>query len=432
MSKPAVLTLDDKEYVFPTIEGVENEKAVDFRTLRSATGYISYDEGYGNTGSCQSEITYIDGEVGILRYRGIPIEQLADKSNFLESSYMILYGDLPTQFELDQFTTRIREGAAVSPMMCDALKGFPRDAPPMGMLGSMLGAMSCYNASMATNDRAADLEHFDEAASAAIAQTATAAALGYRVTKGLEGNQPDPSLSFGDNFLHLMFSKEGKPYKTIPEVSRALDLMLLLHADHEQNCSTSTVRMVASGGANLFASVAAGCGALWGPAHGGANMAVIKMLEEIRATGDDGSKFIEEAKSGKSGKRLMGFGHRVYKNFDPRAKIIGKACEELLNKLGIDDPCLDIARHLEQAALADDYFISRNLYPNVDFYSGIVLRALGIPSDMFTVMFAIGRMPGWVANWREIAMNPKMKINRPRQIYQGPALRDYVAMEDRG
>ena len=432
MSKPAVLTLDDKVYVFPTIEGVENEKAVDFRTLRSATGYISYDEGYGNTGSCQSEITYIDGEVGILRYRGIPIEQLADKSSFLESSYMLLYGDLPTQFELDQFKARVREGTAVSPMMCDALKGFPRDAPPMGMLGSMLGAMSCYNASLATNDRAVDLEHFDEAAAAAIAQTATAAALGYRVTKGLEGNQPDPSLSFGDNFLHLMFSEEGRPYKAIPEVSRALDLMLLLHADHEQNCSTSTVRMVASGGANLFASVAAGCGALWGPAHGGANMAVIKMLEEIRATGDDGSKFIEEAKSGKSGKRLMGFGHRVYKNFDPRAKIIGKACGELLNKLGIDDPCLDIARHLEQAALADDYFISRNLYPNVDFYSGIVLRALGIPSDMFTVMFAIGRMPGWVANWREIAMNPKMKINRPRQIYQGPALRDYVAMEDRG
>ena len=432
MSKPAVLTLDDKEYVFPTIEGVENEKAVDFRTLRSVTGHISYDEGYGNTGSCQSEITYIDGEVGILRYRGIPIEQLADKSSFLESSYMILYGDLPTQFELDQFKTRVREGAAVSPMMCDALKGFPRDAPPMGMLGSMLGAMSCYNASLATNDRAVDLEHFDEAAAVAIAQTATAAALGYRVTKGLEGNQPDPSLSFGDNFLHLMFSEEGRPYKAIPEVSRALDLMLLLHADHEQNCSTSTVRMVASGGANLFASVAAGCGALWGPAHGGANMAVIKMLEEIRATGDDGSKFIEEAKSGKSGKRLMGFGHRVYKNFDPRAKIIGEACEELLNKLGIDDPCLDIARHLEQAALADDYFISRNLYPNVDFYSGIVLRALGIPSDMFTVMFAIGRMPGWVANWREIAMNPKMKINRPRQIYQGPALRGYVAMEDRG
>ncbi len=432
MSKPAVLKLDDKEYIFPTIEGVENEKAVDFRTLRSTTGYISYDEGYGNTGSCQSEITYIDGEVGILRYRGIPIEQLADKSNFLESSYMILYGDLPTQSELDLFTTRVRESASVAPMMSNALKGFPSDAPPMGILGSMLGAMSCYNASLATNDRAVDIENFDQAAAAAIAQTATAAALGYRVTKGLQGNQPDPSLSFGDNFLHLMFSEEGKPYEAIPEVSRALDLMLLLHADHEQNCSTSTVRMVASGGANLFASVAAGCGALWGPAHGGANMAVIKMLEEIRATGDDGSKFIEEAKSGKSGKRLMGFGHRVYKNFDPRAKIIGKACEELLNKLGIDDPCLDIARHLEQAALADDYFISRNLYPNVDFYSGIVLRALGIPSDMFTVMFAIGRMPGWVANWREIAMNPKMKINRPRQVYQGPALRDYVAMEDRG
>lgn len=432
MSKQAVLKLDDKEYLFPTIEGVENEKAVDFRTLRSTTGYISYDEGYGNTGSCQSEITYIDGELGILRYRGIPIEQLAEKSSFLESSYMVLYGDLPTQSQLEQFTNRVRESAPVSPLMGDALKGFPKDAAPMGMLGSMLSAMSCYNSSLATNNRAQDLENFDQAAAVAIAQTATAAALAYRVSKGLAGNQPNASLSFGDNFLHMMFSEEGKPYHAIPEVSRALDLMLLLHADHEQNCSTSTVRMVASGGANLFASVAAGSGALWGPAHGGANMAVIKMLEEIRASGDDGSKFIEEAKSGKSGKRLMGFGHRVYKNFDPRAKIIGKACEELLDKLGIDDPCLDIARHLEKAALADDYFISRNLYPNVDFYSGIVLRALGIPANMFTVMFAIGRMPGWVANWREIAIHPKMKINRPRQIYQGPALRDYVAMEDRG
>lgn len=432
MSKKAVLKLDDKEYVFPTIEGVEDEKAVDFRTLRSVSGYVSYDEGYGNTGSCQSEITYIDGEIGILRYRGIPIEQLAEKSDFLESSYMILYGDLPTQTQLDAFRSRIRENAAVSPQMSDALKGFPSDAPPMGVLGSMLSAMSCYNQALATNNRAQDLENFDQAAAAAMAQTATAAALAYRISKGLAGNEPDPTLSFENNFLHMMFSEEGNPYEAIPEVSRALDLMLLLHADHEQNCSTSTVRMVASGGANLFASVAAGSGALWGPAHGGANMAVIKMLEEIRASGDDGSRYIEEAKSGKSGKRLMGFGHRVYKNFDPRAKIIGQACEELLDKLGIDDPCLDIARHLEQAALADDYFISRNLYPNVDFYSGIVLRALNIPANMFTVMFAIGRMPGWVANWREIAKNPKMKINRPRQIYQGPALRDYVPMEERG
>ncbi len=428
MSKPAVLKLDDKEFEFPTIEGVEDEKAVDFRTLRSVSGYVSFDEGYGNTGSCQSEITFIDGEIGILRYRGIPIEQLAEKSDFLESSYMILYGDLPNQTQLDAFRASIRDNTPVSPLMGAALKGFPSDSPPMGMLGAMLSALSCYSPELATNDRAKDLENFDQAASTAIAQTATAAALAYRVTKGLEGNQPDPSLSFHDNFLHMMFSEPGKAYEAIPEVSRALDLMLLLHADHEQNCSTSTVRMVASGGANLFASVAAGVGALWGPAHGGANMAVIKMLEEIKASGDDGSKFIEEAKSGK---RLMGFGHRVYKNFDPRAKIIGQACDNLLNKLDIDDPCLDIARHLEQAALADDYFISRNLYPNVDFYSGIVLRALGIPADMFTVMFAIGRMPGWVANWREIAMHPKMKINRPRQIYQGPALRDYVPLESR-
>ncbi len=432
MSKQAVLKLDDNEFAFPTIEGVEDEKAVDFRSLRSTTGYVAYDEGYGNTGSCQSEITFIDGEAGILRYRGIPIEQLAEQSDFLESSYMILYGDLPSQSQLHEFRSRVRDNAAVSPLMAEALKGFAADAPPMGVLGSMLGALSCYNPELATNDRAVDLENFDQAAAVAIAQTATAAALAFRSSQGKEGNAPDPSLSFGDNFLHLMFSEKGQPYEAIPEVSRALDLMLLLHADHEQNCSTSTVRMVASGGANLFASVAAGSAALWGPAHGGANMAVIKMLEEIRASGDDGSSFIEEAKSGQSGKRLMGFGHRVYKNFDPRAKIIGKACEELLDKMGIDDPCLDIARNLEQAALADDYFVSRNLYPNVDFYSGIVLRALGIPADMFTVMFAIGRMPGWVANWREIAMNPKMKINRPRQIYQGPALRDYVPMESRG
>ena len=432
MSKQAVLKLDDQEYTFPTIEGVEHEKAVDFRTLRSASGYVSYDEGYGNTGSCQSEITFIDGEIGILRYRGIPIEQLAKNSDFLESSYMLLYGDLPTQAERDRFSGLIKNHAAVSPLMANALKGFPSDAPPMGILGSMLGAMSCYNQDIATNNRVTDLENFDAAAATAIAQTATSAALAYRVTRGLEGNQPDASLSFQDNFLHMMFSEPGKPYVAIPEVSRALDLMLLLHADHEQNCSTSTVRMVASGGANLFASVSAGAAALWGPAHGGANMAVIKMLEEIKESGDDGSKFIDEAKSGKSGKRLMGFGHRVYKNFDPRAKIIGQACEELLAKLGIDDPCLDIARHLEQAALADDYFISRNLYPNVDFYSGIVLRALGIPADMFTVMFAIGRMPGWVANWREIAMNPKGKINRPRQVYQGPALRDYAPVAERG
>jgi len=432
MSKQAVLKLEDKEYSFPTIEGVEGEKAVDFRSLRAETSYVSYDEGYGNTGSCQSEITFIDGEKGILRHRGYSIEELAEKSNFVETAYMVLYGELPTKEQRDGFDKLIRENEAVSPMMADALKGIPSNSPPMGVLGAMLGMMSCYNAPLATNDRVKDVANFDQAAAAAIAQTATASALAYRSSRGLKGNAPDPSLPFADNFLHMMFSEEDKPYQAIPEVSRALDLMLLLHADHEQNCSTSTVRMVASGGANLFASVAAGAAALWGPAHGGANMAVIKMLEEIKESGDDGSTFIEEAKSGKSGKRLMGFGHRVYKNFDPRAKIIGKACEEVLAKLGIDDPCLDIARHLEQAALADDYFISRNLYPNVDFYSGIVLRALGIPSDMFTVMFAIGRMPGWVANWREIALNPKGRINRPRQVYQGPALRSYVPIEERG
>jgi|TARA_B110000467_G_scaffold164970_1_gene197174 citrate synthase len=432
MSKQANLKLDDKEYTFDTIEGVENEKAVDFRTLRSVSGYISYDEGYGNTGSCQSEITYIDGEVGILRYRGIPIDQLAEKSDFIDSAYLIIYGELPTEEQRISFSKELIKNTNIDTRMIRQFESFPAAAHPMSILTSMMGSLSSYYPELSTNDRALDLENFDRSAASAISKVMTVAALSHRISHGLPVNYPKKGFGFAENFLHLMFSNPHDEYHAPKEVAEALDLILLLHADHEQNCSTSTVRMVASSGANLFASITAGICALWGPLHGGANMAVIKMLEEIHAEGDDGSRFIEQAKSGTSGKRLMGFGHRVYKNFDPRAKIIGQACERLFAVLGVDDPCLDIARNLEQAALKDDYFISRNLYPNVDFYSGIMMRAIGIPLDMFTVMFAIGRMSGWVANWHEVATQPKGKINRPRQIYQGPALRDYVPMDQRG
>ncbi len=432
MSKEATLTLDDKTFNFPIIEGTEGEKAIDVSTLRSGTGYITYDEGYGNTGSCQSEVTFIDGEAGILRYRGYSIEELAEKSDFLETAYLVIYGELPTAEQRATFSGKIRENSSIDERMRRMVEGYPSDAHPMAILSAMMSSLACYDPQLATNDRATDLENFDDAAASALSKVRTIAAASYRMSRGLPLIYPKKTLKYTDNFMHMMFSDPYDSFEAIPEVSKALNLILLLHADHEQNCSTSTVRMVASGGANMFASISAGISALWGPLHGGANMAVIQMLEDIHAEGDDGTRFIEEAKSGKSTRRLMGFGHRVYRNFDPRAKIIGKVCEELLEKLGVSDPCLDIARNLEKAALADEYFIKRKLYPNVDFYSGIVMRAIGIPLNLFTVMFAIGRMPGWLANWKEIAMNPKGKINRPRQVYQGATVRSYVPVEERG
>ncbi len=431
MSKEAILKIEDQELSFPIIEGTEQEKGIDLRTLRSKTGYITYDEGFGNTGSCQSEITFIDGEKGILRYRGYPIDELAEKSDFIECAYLIIYGELPDAEQRQAFSDRIGRNASIDERMHRIFEGYPRDANPMAILSAMMTSLGSYYPYLATNDRSTDLANFDEAAAFAISKVRTICAASYRVSKGLPIMYPKKDYDYCDNFLHMMFSN---PYDEFPKGTlqgKALNLILLLHADHEQNCSTSTVRMVGSGGANLFASISAAIGALWGPLHGGANMAVIQMLEEIHASGDDGSKFIEQAKSGTSGKRLMGFGHRVYKNFDPRAKIIGQACDELLNELGIEDPCLDIARKLEEAARADDYFVSRNLYPNVDFYSGIIMRALSIPLNMFTVMFAIGRMPGWVANWKEVSSQAKGKISRPRQIYQGPTIRDYVPMDQR-
>ncbi|MGC9451705.1 MAG: citrate synthase [Oceanipulchritudo sp.] len=424
----AKIILEGKEFEYPVIVGSENEKAIDTRKLRSDTGYITFDDGYANTGSCLSEITFIDGEKGILQYRGIPIEQLAKKSTFLEVAYLIIYGDLPTEDELNAFRQKVAGAARLHEDFKHHFEGFPPKAHPMAVLSSMLNSLGCYYPEMSSNNREQDLEHFDDATAYLISKVRTIAAATYRMSKGLPFNHPRKDLRYVENFLHMMFTEPYDDYLPPKEVTEALDLFLLLHADHEQNCSTSTVRMVASGGANLFASVSSGVCGLWGPLHGGANAAVIKMLQEIHDSGDDGSRFIQAAKDGKA--RLMGFGHRVYKNYDPRAKIFGEAAERVLKALGREDPLLDIAHHLEQAALKDEYFIERKLYPNVDFYSGIVLKAIGVPVDMFTAMFAIGRMPGWIANWKELAENSK-KIHRPRQIYTGSTKRDYVPIEDR-
>ena len=423
MPKTATLKIDTEELELPIIVGTEDEKAIDVRTLRSKTGYITYDEGFGNTGSCQSEITYIDGEAGILRYRGYPIEQLAEKSNFIDVSYLVIYGELPTAEQREAFTARLTREASLTDGMVRLLEGFPAKIHPMSVLSASINALGAYYPHIASNNHKRDLEHFDDAAAIAMAKVRTIAAHSYRVARGLPLNQPKPEYGYAENFLHLMFSEPGQDYVPTPEVAHAINLFLLLHAEHEQNCSTSTVRMVASAGANLFASASAGVCALWGPLHGGANQAVLEMLNAIHDAGDDGSKFLEAAKNGKA--RLMGFGHRVYKKYDPRAKIIKGSFDKALESLGItDDPLLDIARNLEATALSDDYFISRKLYPNVDFYSGLIMNALKIPVDMFTVMFAIGRMPGWVAQWHEVASNPKARINRPRQIYVGPTPRD--------
>ncbi|PTY07766.1 citrate (Si)-synthase [Opitutaceae bacterium EW11] len=431
MSKTALLKLDNKEITLPIVIGSEGEKAVDIGKLRAETGYITYDEGFGNTGSCQSAITYIDGEVGVLRYRGYPIEQLAEKSNFIESAFLVIHGELPTPQERIRFGRLLTQHAPLHEGMNRFLQNFPRSSHPMAVLSSALNSLGAYYPHLATNNHQHDLEHFDEAAAIAISKVRTIAAHSYRVSHGLPLNYPRPNWGYCENFLHLMFSEPYNDYVPTAEVAQALNLFLLLHADHEQNCSTSTVKMVASAGANLFASVSAGVNALWGPLHGGANMAVIQMLRSIHADGDDGTRFIAAAKDGK-GERLMGFGHRVYKNYDPRAKIIKASFYKALASLGIkDDPLLNIAMKLEEVALHDDYFVSRKLYPNVDFYSGLIMRALRIPEDMFTVMFAIGRMPGWIAQWREVAANPKLKIYRPRQVYTGPTIRDYVPMEKR-
>jgi citrate synthase len=427
MEKTADLILDGKTCKLPIVEGTEKERAVDISALRNQTGLITLDDGYGNTGSCESRITFIDGEEGILRYRGIPIEELAAKSTFVEVAHLLIMGKLPTSAELERFSELLTANELLNEAMKHHFEGFPPNAHPMAILSAMINASSCFHPGLLT-DRMRN--NFVVQAARLLSKVRTIAAFSYRKSRGLPAIYPKPDLKYTANFLHMMFSLPFKDYELKPEVVKALDLIFLLHADHEQNCSTATVRMVASSRANLFASAAAGVCALWGPLHGGANQAVLEMLEEIHKSGDDGSKFIAAAKDKNSGKRLMGFGHRVYKHYDPRAKIIKKACDDVLAKLHINDPLLDIAKHLEEAALRDPYFVERKLYPNVDFYSGIIMRAIGIPVEMFTVMFAIGRMPGWIANYKEV-MEAPTRIYRPRQIYTGPTLTHYTPIKER-
>ncbi|MGA3180887.1 MAG: citrate synthase [Verrucomicrobiota bacterium] len=428
MNEKAQLNLDGRVYELPTTIGSEGEKAVDISTLRDMTGYITLDDGYANTGACRSAVTFIDGEKGILRYRGIPIEELAVKSTFIETAYLLIYGKLPAGGQLARLSDLLTQHENLHEGMKHHFEGFPPSAPPMAMLSAMINASSCFYPGLMNPS---DAQHFDVQAARLLSQVRTIAAFSYRKSRGLPFVYPKPSYKYTANFLHMMFSDPYESYELKPEVVKALDLIFLLHADHEQNCSTSTVRMVASSEANLFASAAAGVCALWGPLHGGANQAVITMLEEIHSGGDDGRKFITAAKDKQSGKRLMGFGHRVYKNYDPRAKIIKAASDLLLHTLHREDPLLDIARKLEEAALHDSYFVERKLYPNVDFYSGIMMRAIGIPTEMFTVMFAIGRMPGWIANFKELMDDPRRRICRPRQIYTGPTETHYVPMDKR-
>ncbi len=427
MDKTTELILDGKICKLPIIEGTEQERAVDISALRDQTGYITLDDGYGNTGSCRSQITFIDGEKGILRYRGIPIEELAEKSTFIEVAHLIIMGKLPTSAELRHFSDLLTDNELLNEAMKYHFEGFPPNAHPMAILSAMINATSCYHSELLTDQMR---DSFVVQAARLLSKVRTIAAFAYRKSRGLPAIYPKPDLKYTANFLHMMFSLPYKDYDLKPETVKALDLIFLLHADHEQNCSTATVRMVASSRANLFASAAAGVCALWGPLHGGANQAVLEMLEDIHKSGDDGSKFIAAAKDKHSGKRLMGFGHRVYKHYDPRAKIIKRACDDVLAKLHINDPLLDIAKHLEEAALRDSYFVERKLYPNVDFYSGIIMRAIGIPVEMFTVMFAIGRMPGWIANYKEV-MEAPTRIYRPRQIYTGPTLNHYTPIKER-
>jgi len=428
-SNDAILHLPDGQSIeLPVLAGSENEHAVDISKLRSQTGYITMDPGYGNTGSCQSAITFLDGEKGILRYRGIPIEQLADKASFVEVAYLIVYGKLPNQTELDAFTDSLNHHALLHEDMKHFFSSFSGNAHPMAILSAMVASLSGYYGEASTGDKNGDV---DMNAARLISKIRTLAAFSYKKSIGQPFIYPDDSLSYCANFLQMMFAVPARDYEPDPVVVEALNLLLILHADHEQNCSTATVRTVASSHANLYASVSAGILALWGPLHGGANQKVIEMLELIRADGGNLKKWVDMAKDKDSSFRIMGFGHRVYKNFDPRATVIKNACDKVLDKLGIDDPVLDLAKQLEEVALSDDYFIERKLYPNVDFYSGIIYRAIGIPVDMFTVMFALGRLPGWIGQWKELMDDPTHRITRPRQIYQGQTAVDYVAMEKR-
>jgi len=428
MSDFAELTLDGKKYQLPLVVGTENEKAIDISELREQTGYVTLDKGYKNTGATKSAITFLDGEEGILRYRGYPIEQLAAKSNFLEVAYLLIYGTLPTENELNTFSQQITTHTLVNEDMRKIFDGFPVNAHPMGILSSLVCSLTAFYPDPI--DFKSSKEKVDLSIIRLLAKMPTIAAWAYKNSLGHPVNYPKNKLDYCANFLYMMFALPVEDYEPDPVVVDTMNKLLILHADHEQNCSTSTVRLVGSSKVNLFSAISAGINALWGPLHGGANQEVIEMLEEIRADGGDTQKFIHKSKDKNSGFRLMGFGHRVYKNFDPRAKIIKQACDQVLNKLGINDPVLEIAKKLEEAALNDDYFVQRKLYPNVDFYSGIIYRALGIPTNMFTVMFALGRLPGWIAQWKEMNED-REPIGRPRQIYTGETVRDYIAIQSR-
>ena len=426
MAETARLQAGDQIVELPIVVGSEGEKALDIAKLRADTGYIALDPGYGNTGSCQSDITFIDGDVGILRYRGYAIEDLAEYSRFIEVAYLLIWGELPNAAQLDEFSALLTKHQMLREELKQHFSLFPPNSPPMAVLSSVLNALSCYYPELLEIQ---DEETFIEAAARIMSKVRTIAAYSHRQQLGHHIEYPHPKKRYAENFLHMMFSQPYNEFEADPVLVDALDLIFLLHADHEQNCSTSTVRMVGSSEANLFASVAAGVSALWGPLHGGANVAVVGMLEKFRDENISVSDYVAQVKDKKAGIRLMGFGHRVYKNFDPRAKIIKKSCEKVLAKLHINDPLLDIAKELEAAALGDEYFVQRKLYPNVDFYSGVILRALGIPKEMFTVIFAIGRMPGWIAHWYE--ESKATKISRPRQVYTGSVQRAYQPLAER-
>ncbi len=428
MSNTAEITLDGKTFTFPVITGTEGEKAIDITKLRDETGYITLDTGYKNTGATKSAITFLDGELGVLKYRGYPIEQLAEKSTFIEVAFLLIYGELPTIKQLDAFSYEMSRHTLIHEDMKKFFDGYPSKAHPMGQLVSLVCSLSSfYPESLEPNPTKADI---DLTIMKLFAKMSTIVSWIHKKSLGHPLIYPQNKLDYISNFLNMTLGYRTEEYIIDPVVVDAMNKLLILHADHEQNCSTSTVRIVGSSDANLYASVASGISALWGPLHGGANQAVIEMLEAIKADGGDANKWLAKAKDKNDPFRLMGFGHRVYKNFDPRATIIKEACDNVLNKLGVNDPILDIAKKLEQAALSDPYFIERKLYPNVDFYSGIIYRAIGFPTEMFTVLFALGRLPGWIAQWKEMHEN-KEPIGRPRQIYVGKTARDYEIIAKR-
>jgi citrate synthase len=422
--EPASLTLDGKDYELPTCVGSEREVGIDISALRAKSNAITLDPGFGNTGSCRSAITFIDGEKGILRYRGYPIEQLAENASFSEVSYLLIYGELPNRQQVTEWRRNLTYHSMIHEDMKKFFEGFPPTAHPMAILSSMVSSLSTYYADDPKSEPDQNIVRL-------LAKLKTIAAYAYKKSIGQPMIYPKNDLSYVANFLHMMFAVPTEPYVVPRVLEDALNSLLILHADHEQNCSTSTVRLVGSSQANLYASISAGICALWGPLHGGANQEVLEMLEHIRDDGSDYKKFVALAKDKKSSFKLMGFGHRVYKNFDPRAVILKKKCDEVLGQMGINDPLLEIAKHLEEVALHDEYFVERKLYPNVDFYSGIIYRAMGIPTNMFTVMFALGRLPGWIAHWKELRDDTTSRINRPRQIYTGPTERAFVPIDKR-